>query len=133
MQIAPIPTVLLNVLARRATLVMESHVAVRLTNFTGGLTGKSIVHNLTESCKQFTKTRNKTKQQVINEWVAKQIVVKYLQGEIFFATSSNLFLIIEYAINFQIVTREGKRRIFEKHTNIVKVILTRFGKRYVLI
>ena len=112
---------------------MESHVAVRLTNFTGGLTGKSIVHNLTESCKEFTKTRNKTKQQLINEWVAKQIVVKYLQGEIFFATSSNLFLIIEYAINFQIVTREGKRRIFEKNTNIVKVILTRFGKRYVLI
>ena len=98
---------------------MESHVAVRLTNFTGGLTGKSIVHNLTESCKQFTKTRNKTKQQVINEWVAKQIVVKYLQGEIFFATSSNLFLTVEYATNCQSYAKE--------------VELTRFGKWFVLI
>ena len=37
----PILTVLLNVFARRVTLVMESHVAVRLTNLIAGLRGKS--------------------------------------------------------------------------------------------
>ena len=67
MQIAPILTVLLNVSARRVTPVMESHVAVRLTNFIDGLTGRDTVHNLTQSREEFTRTRNKTKQQLINE------------------------------------------------------------------
>ena len=67
MQIAPIPTVILNVSARRVTPVMESHVAVRLTNFIDGLTGRGTVHNLTQSREEFTRTRNKTKQQLINE------------------------------------------------------------------
>ena len=60
MQIAPILTVLLYVFARRVTPVMESHAAVRLTNFIGGLTRKSPVHNLTQLCEELTKTRNKT-------------------------------------------------------------------------
>ena len=34
----------------------------------------------------------------------------------------HLFFVVEYATNFLIVTREGKRRIYEKHTNIVKVM-----------
>ena len=67
MQIASIPTVLLNVSARRVTPVMESHVAVRLTNFIDGQTGRGTVHNLTQSREEFTRTRNKTKQQLINE------------------------------------------------------------------
>ena len=67
MQIAPILTVLLNVSARRVTPVMESHVTVRLTNFIDGLTGRGTVHNLTQSREEFTRTRNKTKQQLINE------------------------------------------------------------------
>ena len=46
---------------------MESHVAVRLTNFIDGLTGRGTVHNLTQSREEFTRTRNKTKQQLINE------------------------------------------------------------------
>ena len=111
MQIAPIPTVLLNVFARRVTPVMESHVAVRLTNFIDGLTGRGTVHNLTQSREEFTRTRNKTKQQLINEWVSKKIVIKYHQGEIFFCLFFHLFLIVEYANNFQIATREWKRRI----------------------
>ena len=31
----------------------------------------------------------------------------------------HLFLIVEYANNFKIVIREGKRRIFEKYKNVV--------------
>ena len=38
MQVAPILTVHINVFARRVTPVMESHAAVRFTNFIGGLT-----------------------------------------------------------------------------------------------
>ena len=34
----------------------------------------------------------------------------------------HLFFVVEYATNFLIVTREEKRRIYEKHTNIVKVM-----------
>ena len=34
----------------------------------------------------------------------------------------HLFFVVEYATNFLIVTREGKRCIYEKHTNIVKVM-----------
>ena len=41
MLFAPIRLVLLNVFARRVTLVMESRVAVRRTNFIVGLTRKS--------------------------------------------------------------------------------------------
>ena len=98
---------------------MESHVAVRLTNFIDGQTGRGTVHNLTQSREEFTRTRNKTKQQLINEWVSKQIVFKYLQGEKFFCHFFHLFLIVEYANNFKIVIREGKRRIFEKYKNVV--------------
>ena len=31
----------------------------------------------------------------------------------------HLFLIVEYANNFKIVIREGKRRIFEQYKNVV--------------
>ena len=47
--------------------------------------------------------------------MAEQIVVKYL-------LLHPPFFVVEYATNFLIVTREGKRRIYEKHTNIVKVM-----------
>ena len=87
MQIAPILTVLLDVFARRVTPVMAIHVAVRLTNLIGGQTG----NNFSQTCEELTKERNKIKQQLIDEWMAKQIVVKYLQGEIFFATSFTSF------------------------------------------
>ena len=66
---------------------MAIHVAVRLTNLIGGQTG----NNFSQTCEELTKERNKTKQQLIDEWMAKQIVVKYPQGEIFFATSFTSF------------------------------------------
>ena len=73
-------------------------------------------HSFTQTSKELTETRNKTKEKLINECMAEQIVDKYCHF-------SHLFFVVEYATNFLIVTREGKRRIYEKHTNIVKVML----------
>ena len=42
-----------------------------------------------------------------------------ISKENIFATSFYLFLIVECTTNFRIVRREGKRRIFEKYTNVV--------------
>ena len=78
--------------------MMESHVAVRLRNFIYRQTGRGTVHNLTQSREEFTRTRNKTKQQLINERVSKQIVFKNLQGEIFFVTSFTSFLLLSMRI-----------------------------------
>ena len=38
--------------------------------FIDGLTGRGTVHNLTQSREEFTRTRNKTKQQLINKWMS---------------------------------------------------------------
>lgn len=64
-------------------------------------------HNFTQTSKELTETRNKTKEKLINECMAEQIVGKYCHF-------SHLFFVVEYATNFLIVTREHKRRIFVK-------------------
>ena len=48
--------------------------------------------------------------------MAEQIVVKYL------LLHPPFFLLLSMRLIFLIVAREGKRRIYEKHTNIVKVM-----------
>ena len=65
-------------------------------------------HSFTQTSKELTETRSKTKEQLINECMAEQIVGKYCHFSHLF------FLLFSMRLIFLIVTREHKRRIFVK-------------------